>query len=182
MAPTLQQILAPSVIEPIARKTFDLSKGYAPMEMLVSLPNHPQHNDILEQVRAFPDDWVIRLVLADWYEENGFPDMAAGQRWQAKTKRRPGNRKFRGTDLEKPEIFDPTACSSAPSKPWCWYPALAEEQKKYPAFVLLPMPLYLAMGGWQSPNSHLFFKTITLAEAALWMGLRELGAIMRGER
>jgi len=36
-----------------------------------------------------PNDWATRLVYADWLEENGEPVLAAGQRWQARYKKRP---------------------------------------------------------------------------------------------
>ena len=34
-------------------------------------------------------DWLPRLAAADWYEENGRPDMAACLRWQVAHKKRP---------------------------------------------------------------------------------------------
>ena len=42
-----------------------------------------------EQIEEAPDDWELRLQFADWLEEDQEPVLAAGQRWQAKHRRRP---------------------------------------------------------------------------------------------
>ena len=42
-----------------------------------------------KQLEAAPGDWEVRLMLADWLEENDHPLLAAGQRWQVEKKKRP---------------------------------------------------------------------------------------------
>jgi uncharacterized protein (TIGR02996 family) len=41
------------------------------------------------QLEEDPDDWATRLVMADWYEDNGEPERAEAIRWQVENKRRP---------------------------------------------------------------------------------------------
>lgn len=44
---------------------------------------------LLRAVLKSPEDWDAKLVLADWYEENGDLDRAVGMRWMAKSHKRP---------------------------------------------------------------------------------------------
>jgi uncharacterized protein (TIGR02996 family) len=58
----------------------------------------------LEDVLARPEDPVVKLVFADWLEENGRPDLAHAYRWMARRGYRPGQR------------LRPLA-----RKPWAWW-------------------------------------------------------------
>jgi uncharacterized protein (TIGR02996 family) len=46
----------------------------------------------LEDVLARPEDPAVKLVFADWLEENGRPDLAHAYRWMARRGFRPGQR------------------------------------------------------------------------------------------
>lgn len=53
-----------------------------------------------EQVDANPEDWNLRLVYADWLDEQGRDVEASGQRWQAANRRRPYGRQWSGPSYE----------------------------------------------------------------------------------
>ena len=41
------------------------------------------------QLDKSPDDWDLRLVYADWLEEEGLQDLAGAQRWLAREQKHP---------------------------------------------------------------------------------------------
>jgi uncharacterized protein (TIGR02996 family) len=50
----------------------------------------PTDRDAFEAaLDADPDDWSLRLVYADWLDENGDADLARCQRWMAANRKRP---------------------------------------------------------------------------------------------
>jgi uncharacterized protein (TIGR02996 family) len=47
-------------------------------------------DSLLAAVESAPSDAAPKLVLADWYEERGYPTLAAVWRWLGRTGRHPG--------------------------------------------------------------------------------------------
>jgi uncharacterized protein (TIGR02996 family) len=92
----------------------------------------------LEDVLARPEDTAVKLIFADWLDENGRPDLAYAYRWMARRGFRPGQRQR------------PLA-----RKPWAWWhprspemedPADRPDVQRCPHAVL-PMPVFRALGG-----------------------------------
>jgi uncharacterized protein (TIGR02996 family) len=46
--------------------------------------NHPEAEAFLRSIAAKPGDGLPRLIFADWLDDNGHHNAAAGQRWAAK--------------------------------------------------------------------------------------------------
>ena len=46
----------------------------------------------LEDVLARPEDPAVKLIFADWLDDNGRPDLAHAYRWMARRGYRPGQR------------------------------------------------------------------------------------------
>lgn len=47
------------------------------------------HSQLLTEVAADPEDWKLREVLADWFEDNSRPVCAECLRWMVRNKKRP---------------------------------------------------------------------------------------------
>ena len=67
-------------------------------------PSMNLRDAFLEDVLARPEDPAVKLVFADWLEDNGRPDLAHAYRWMARRGYRPGQRQR------------PLA-----RKPWAWW-------------------------------------------------------------
>ncbi len=53
-----------------------------------------------------PDDWPLRLVYADWLDENGDPELAFAQRWMGQNQKCPGSGYSRRANLSSYDWFD----------------------------------------------------------------------------
>jgi uncharacterized protein (TIGR02996 family) len=119
----------------------------------------------LEDVLAWPEDPAVKLIFADWLDENGRPDLAHAYRWMARRGYRPGQRQR------------PLA-----RKPWAWWHPRSIDLEDPPdrpdvqrcPHAVLPMPVFRALGGQEKFGAHAWFRTYADAARALGDALQWL--------
>ncbi len=73
----------------IARKTLNFSViGSTPIPAVNE--DFMQYNDWMTLLDANPQDWDLRLIYADWCEENDYNNIAILQRWLSQNRKCPG--------------------------------------------------------------------------------------------
>lgn len=111
----------------------------------------------LTEIQKKPEDWNIRMVLADWYEDNGRSDLAECLRWVSSHKKRP----YHGS-----------------SKVFTWFnadriqPGLGDPESD------IPEAVYQLLTGGQEIADHKVFPSMHAAEEALqnaWLAARQQG-------
>jgi uncharacterized protein (TIGR02996 family) len=125
----------------------------------------------IKDILARPADPAVKLIFADWLDENGQPDLGYAYRWMARRGFRPGDR-------VRPLV----------RKPWAWWhprsleledPAERPYVQRCPHAVL-PMLVFRALGGAEKFGAHVWYQTYrecvgALADALRW--LRTLAAL-----
>src|SRR5262249_35900394 len=114
-------------------------------------------DQLLDDLCRKPEDWKLRNVLADWYEDNNHPEEAACLRWMLENKKRP----YHG---------------SSPSASWfnadTVSPGLGDPESDVPGALF-----ELLEGGKQTANHKTFadLKSAEEAFVAAWLKARKGG-------
>jgi hypothetical protein len=105
-----------------------------------------------------PQDWPLRGVLADWYEDNGRPELAECLRWMIRKRKRPHHR-VKGT--------------------YVWFNADANQDLSGDDPESdLPGAVYKRVAGGLEQGGHKSFPSLRAAEEsfqAAWLAARRQG-------
>jgi uncharacterized protein (TIGR02996 family) len=115
------------------------------------------HQQLLADVAAAPEDWKLREVLADWYEDNSQPHCAECLRWMVRHKKRP----YVGSQA-RATWFNADTISTG----------LGDPESDVPG------PVYDRLEGGKQVANHKTFKSTRDAEEAFhqaWAGARQGG-------
>jgi uncharacterized protein (TIGR02996 family) len=120
---------------------------------------------VLEQLvgdlEAAPEDWKLRGVLADWFEDNGRPERAECLRWMVRQHKRP----YGGYRLGKLAVA-------------CWFNADTISAGLGDPESDIPGTLFLLLEGGKAVANHRSFPSLRQAEEALqaaWVRARAQG-------
>jgi uncharacterized protein (TIGR02996 family) len=111
-------------------------------------------DQLLDDLCNAPNDWDLRGVLADWYEDNNFPDEAACLRWMIQQRKRPyhgANRTATWFNADKVRT------------------GLGDPESDIPA------ALFQLLEGGREVGNHKRFPTICAAEESLLAAWRKAG-------
>ena len=114
-------------------------------------------HQLLTDLAAAPEDWRLRGVLADWYEDNGQPQHAECLRWMVAQRKRP----YPGS-ANRATWFNADTISSG----------LGDPESDVPGAV------YDRLEGGKEVANHKTFKSTRDAEEAFhraWAGARQGG-------
>jgi hypothetical protein len=104
-----------------------------------------------------PEDWKVRGVLADWYEDSGRADLAGCLRWMVNHKKRP----YHGS-----------------SKVFTWFNADTVEPGLGDPESDIPGAVYQLLSGGEESANHKAFPNLRAAEEAFqaaWSAARQQG-------
>lgn len=123
----------------------------------------------LDAIALAPDDWNLRLVFADWLEEQGDP-RALAYRWSGAHKKRPQERTmYRETHIDRrfgrrrtvPKKFS-----------WAWYLGFRITNTPHE----LPLAIFWSIAG---NNNYRYFESELQAMIALANALKSIGDLVK---
>lgn len=124
-----------------------------------------EYDVLLDDLCAEPDNWVLRGILADWYEDAGEGMKAECLAWSSQNHKRAHQEKRKGSDNTEVPLF-------------VWFDASKVAPNLGDTESDLPGELFKHLGGGKAVANHMLYKTRREAEEALvaaWVAARAAG-------